>query len=95
MNPNKDKNTGSKSKQPTFVEWFSKKKKELSDEHPDLSSTDLTKMGMKIYKEIIKENLEKEQTESGSKLVLSEGKKRSLVDEKESNTKKHKECNEL
>lgn len=49
-NQSKDKNDAKKKPVP-FVAWFSKIKPDLQEEFPDVDSSELTKIGMKRYKE--------------------------------------------
>lgn len=49
------------------MEWFSKRKNSLSEEYPNLSSSELTKMSMKIYK------AEMKNTENNSDCTRNKG----------------------
>jgi hypothetical protein len=38
-------------KQPTFFEWYEKEKEALAEEFPDLSASELSRQGLKRFKE--------------------------------------------
>ncbi|XP_034234395.1 WD repeat and HMG-box DNA-binding protein 1 [Thrips palmi] len=62
QNSGKKDKSDSKKKPVPFVAWFSKVKSELQEEFPDIDSSELTKIGMKRYKEY-KENLKEEESQ--------------------------------
>lgn len=43
-------------KLPTFFEWYEKEKETLAEEFPDLSSSELSRLGMKRFKEFIQKD---------------------------------------
>ena len=43
-------------KVPSFFEWFEKEKGSLQEEFPELAATELSRQGMKRYKDLLKNN---------------------------------------
>jgi hypothetical protein len=45
-------------KLPTFFEWYEKEKEALAEEFPDLNASELSRQGMKRFKESIQSNMQ-------------------------------------